>query len=106
MNIMKRSTRQAFLCSLLLMAGLSGALAQKTPAFIYPSTPFNEEEAAKQMEEGTATISGIAKIKRKAVPTFPGKRPDQPVSCHRLHAGVCRVEKKVHERQEGSHHHQ
>jgi hypothetical protein len=53
------------------MAGLSAALAQKTPEFIYPTTPFNEAEAAKQMEEGTATISGIAKIKKKGRTYFP-----------------------------------
>ncbi|AXY74159.1 hypothetical protein D3H65_09310 [Paraflavitalea soli] len=74
MSALQRTTRQTFLCSLLLIAGLSGALAQKTPEFVYPATPFNEAEAAKQMEEGTATIAGIAKIKKKGRTYFPWQK--------------------------------
>lgn len=71
---MKRRARQIFLCSILFITGISGAVAQKMPTYVFPSTPFNEEETAKQMEEGTAVISGTAKIKKKGRIYFPGKK--------------------------------
>lgn len=71
---MKRRTRQVFLCSILFITTISQAVAQKMPAYVFPSTPFNEEETAKQMEEGTAVISGTAKIKKKGRIYFPGKK--------------------------------
>lgn len=60
-----------------MLAGASGASAQKVE-YVFPSAPFNEAEVAQQMEEGTATISGIAKIKKKGVEYIPwqGERID------------------------------
>ncbi len=73
MRAIKRITRQTLLCGI-LSAAITGAMAQKTATYVFPSIPFNEEEAAKQMEEGTATISGIAKIKKKGRTYFPWQK--------------------------------
>lgn len=74
MSVMKCKTRQLLLCGILLMAGTSGALAQRMPTYVFPNTPFNEDETARQMEEGTATITGVAKIKKKGRTYFPWQK--------------------------------
>ena len=70
---MKRSTRQAFIIASLLLTDM-GTMAQKQPTYVYPETPFDEATTAKQMEEGTAIISGTAKIKKKGTTYYPGRK--------------------------------
>lgn len=65
--------RQFFVSVFLLLVGASGALAQQNPEYIFPSAPFNEAEVSKQMEDGTASIIGVAKLKKKGVEYLPGK---------------------------------
>ncbi|WP_276484022.1 hypothetical protein [Paraflavitalea pollutisoli] len=71
---MKQTYPRALLCSLLLLSAITGARAQKTPTYIFPATTFQEDETAQQMEEGTATITGTAKIKKKGRIYFPGRQ--------------------------------
>lgn len=72
--VMKQKNTRAILCGLLVLAAIPGALAQKMPTYVFPATTFNEDETAKQMEEGTATITGTAKIKKKGRTYFPGRQ--------------------------------
>jgi hypothetical protein len=70
---MHPSIRQIFVSVFLLLAGISGASAQQNSEYIFPSVPFNEAEVSKQMEDGTSSISGVAKLKKKGVEYVPGK---------------------------------
>ncbi|MBO9729671.1 MAG: hypothetical protein J7623_13625 [Chitinophaga sp.] len=55
----------------LLLTTITRVSAQKTPEYIFPTIPFNEEETAKQMEDGHATIAGLAKLKKKGRTFYP-----------------------------------
>ncbi|NML40677.1 hypothetical protein HHL17_26000 [Chitinophaga sp. G-6-1-13] len=63
--------RRIFIVAGLLVAGASKISAQKTPEYIYPTAAFNEAEVASQMEDGKATIQGLAKLKKKGRTYYP-----------------------------------
>lgn len=49
------------------------AYAQKSPQYIFPTTTFDEAEAEKLMEPGTAAIRGNAFLKKKGQTTFASR---------------------------------
>lgn len=55
----------------LLLAGASGISAQQTQEYIFPTAAFNEAEVALRMEDGNATIAGVAKLKKKGRTYYP-----------------------------------
>nr|WP_295872289.1 hypothetical protein [uncultured Chitinophaga sp.] len=65
------SLRRIVIVAGLLLAGASGVSAQKNPEYIFPTAAFNEEEVARQMEDGGATIDGLAKLKKKGRTYYP-----------------------------------
>ncbi|QJB32524.1 hypothetical protein HF324_14460 [Chitinophaga oryzae] len=67
------SLRRIVIIAGLLLAGVSGVSAQKNPEYIFPTAAFNEEDVARQMEDGGATIDGLAKLKKKGRTYFPWK---------------------------------
>lgn len=63
-----------FIKLMAIMAGLLATLAssaQKQTEYVFPQASFNEEAVARQMEDGTAMIQGIAKLKKKGVTYHP-----------------------------------
>ena len=81
---------------LLSLAGVSGVCAQE-PQYLFPATAFNEAEAAQLMAEGTARITGTAKLRKRGVDYLPwqGDRIDLfPVTPYLLEFAALR--KKHH----------
>lgn len=60
-------------CVIGLMIVATNLPAQKKTSFVFPATPFNEAETAILMEPGTATIKGIASLKKKGKLNFSRK---------------------------------
>lgn len=70
---MNKKILQALSITLLLLLCIQISYAQKAPEWVLPATPFNEEETAKLMEQGTATIQGTAMLKKKGKDNFSPK---------------------------------
>lgn len=70
---MNKRTSQALSIAVLLLLSIHSAFAQKAPEWVLPSTPFNEAETAKLMDQGTATIQGTAVLKKKGKDNFSQK---------------------------------
>lgn len=62
------------LAGLICLACTVSVHAQKARENVFPSTPFNEEETAKLMEPGTATVRGTAVFKRKGKNNFSARK--------------------------------
>jgi len=68
---MKRYSK--VLLTTMLLCGVSFiARAQKNIEFVLPSTPFNQEEADKMLEEGNSTIQGNISFKKRGYVNYPG----------------------------------
>lgn len=67
---MNKKIMQALSVTVSLLLYISTTYGQKAPEWVFPSTIFNEAETAKLMEKGTATIQGVATLKKKGKDNF------------------------------------